>query len=162
MVDCGVHMIDLVRWMTESEVVQVVGYGAQVVDGYEAPDHAWAFLELENGMRADIEMSFTYAHTARDVAPQFTYEMIGTGGVAKFDRYGYRLEARHGQGTLHEQGAGEKDFDGMYRAFRDAIHSGEPGDLASPADAMRVSDLAWDATRQAMARFPKPAVVRPL
>jgi len=145
MIDCGVHMIDLIRWMSGEEIVDASGHGAWV-SNYEAADHVYAHLESESGIHGMVEMSFTYGHTAKFPAPQFTYELIGTGGVAKYDRNGYLLEARNGEGILKGPSEGEKNFDGMWHAFCHYIRTGESGDLASPRDALEATRIALETT----------------
>jgi predicted dehydrogenase len=151
LVDCGVHQIDLIRWMTGLEIKSWEGFGTWVSD-FEAPDHVVAQLQLENGITASVEVSFTYGHTAREPRSVFTYEVIGTGGVARFDRDGYILEARNGDGVRIGHGTGEKNFEGMYSQFAEFLHSGKSGNLASPNDAMVATEIAVDCTDQAIRR----------
>ena len=151
LVDCGVHQIDLIRWMTGLEIKSWDGFGAWV-SNYESPDHVIANLQLENGVTASIEVSFTYGHTARSPRSVFTYEVIGTGGVARYDRDGYILECRNGEGAISNPGHGEKSFDGMYAQFSRFLHTGEIGDLASPQDAIVATEIAVDCTDRAIAK----------
>ena len=153
MVDCGVHQIDLARWWLDSEVVQVRGSGAWV-STYEAPDHVYAHLDHDCGAHTFVEMSFTYGHTSRVPSPVFTYEIIGTGGVIRYDREGYRFEILDGSGLRAVPGASEKNFDGMYAAWRDAITAGSLTGLPDAEAGMRCMELAQEATRQAMAARP--------
>jgi predicted dehydrogenase len=151
LIDCGVHQIDLIRWMTGREVVSCDGFGAWVAK-YDAPDHVTCHLALEGGITASVEVSFTYGHTAREPPSFFTYELIGTGGVARFDRNGYVLEARNGEQVIRSEGASEKNFDGMYQQFARYMSSGELGALASPDDALVATKIALECTDRAMAR----------
>ena len=151
LVDCGVHQIDLIRWMTGLEIKMWDGFGTWV-SNYEAPDHVVAQLQLENGITASVEVSFTYGHTAKEPKSVFTYEVIGTGGVARFDRDGYILEVRDGEGVRLGHGTGEKNFEGMYAQFAEFLKSGEAGDLATPHDAMVATEIAVDCTDRAIAR----------
>lgn len=149
LIDCGVHQIDLVRWISGLEVKSCDGFGTWI-SNYESPDHITAHLQLENDVTASIEVSFTYGHTAHDPRSVFTYEMIGTGGVARFDRDGYILEARDGHGIIQVPGTGEKNFDGMYAQFLRYIEQGETGYLASPQDALIASEIAIECTDKAI------------
>ena len=151
LVDCGVHQIDLIRWMTGLEIRSWDGFGTWV-SNYEAPDHISAMLQLENDVTASVEVSFTYGHTAKDPRSVFTYEVIGTGGVARFDRDGYILEVRNGEGIRTAPGAGEKNFEGMYAQFAEFLHSGKTGDLATPQDALVATEIAVDCTDRAIQR----------
>ncbi len=151
LVDCGVHQIDLIRWMTGLEIKKWEGFGTWVSD-FEAPDHVVAQLQLENGITASVEVSFTYGHTAKEPRSVFTYEVIGTGGVARFDRDGYIVEARNGEGIHLGHGTGEKNFEGMYFQFAEFLRSGNAGNLATPHDAMVATEIAVDCTDQAIRR----------
>jgi predicted dehydrogenase len=149
LIDCGVHQIDLIRWLTGLEIRNNEASGAWI-SNYESPDHVLAFLRLEGGVTASVEVSFTYGHTAKEPLSWFSYEVIGTGGVARFDRNGYVLEARNGEGVLIGHGTGEKDFDRMYLQFAEYIHSGRVGDLASPRDAIVATEIAVSCTDMAI------------
>lgn len=150
MVDCGVHQIDLARWWLGSEVGRATGLGAWVVDDYEAPDHVWVHLDHQCGAHTMVEMSFSYGHTVKDPAPLFTYELIGTGGVLRYDRNGWLLEARHGQGNLVVPGASEKNFDEMHLHFAQALISGDPGHMPSGRDGLIATQIARSATDDAI------------
>ncbi len=154
MVDCGVHQIDLARWWLGSEVREVTAAGAWVA-GYEAPDHMYLHLNHENGAHTMVETSFSYGHTVREPRPQFTYDLIGDGGVLRYDRDGYILEARHGEGTLRVHGASEKNFDGMYHEFAKALSTGKPGEMATGQDGVIATRIARDATNQLIANHNK-------
>jgi len=141
MVDCGVHMIDLARWWLDSEPVRTTGAAAWVAD-YEAPDHIYLHLDHEKGEHSMVEMSFTYCHTAHDPINTFTYHVIGDGGVLRYDRDGYVLEARTGQETIRVPGASEKNFEGMYQTLVESIRTGDYSLMPSAADALIATRIA--------------------
>lgn len=145
MVDCGVHQIDLARWWLGSEVVRTTAAGAWVSE-YEAPDHVYVHLDHENGAHTMVEMSFTYGHTAARPRSQFVYELIGTGGVIRFDRDGYVLEILNGSGVFRGEGASEKNFAGMYAEFHRAVETGDPGMMPSASDGIMATRIAREAT----------------
>lgn len=155
MVDCGVHQIDLARWWINSPIESWHGEGAWVNhDKYDAPDHVYAHLRHRDGTHTMVEMSFSYCHTARDPINHFSYHVIGDGGILRYDREGWRLEARHGQGTLTVPGDAEKNFAQMYGAFYDAIQTGKMGDLPTPEDGLIATQIAKQVTDQVMSRLP--------
>jgi len=156
MVDCGVHLIDLARWWTGSEIVRVSGNGAWVAD-YEAPDHVYAHLDHENGCHTMVETSFSYGHTTHDPAPFFTYELIGDGGFIRYDRGTWRLEAHDGQAIHIGPSASEKGFWEMYADWARSLRSGDTRHLPSGHDALRASEFAVSATDQAIRRRIHPA-----
>ena len=149
MVDCGVHQIDLSRWWLGQEVERYEAAAAWVSD-YDAPDHVYLHLDHSRGAHTMVEMSFTYGHTAKDPLPHFSYHLIGTGGVLRYDRDGYVLEARTGQETLRVPGASEKNFSGMYAEFERALSTGEPGNLATARDGLVATRIARTATERAI------------
>jgi predicted dehydrogenase len=150
MVDCGVHQIDLARFWLGSEVVRSRASGAWVAD-YQAPDHMWLHLDHANGCHTTVEISYSYAHTARDVDPHFTYELIGTEGVIRYDRENRQLVVRNSQGTTHYPWADEKNFQGMYEAFVRAVESGDPGYLATAQDGLASMQISRAATEAVIA-----------
>jgi predicted dehydrogenase len=149
MVDCGVHMIDLARWWLQSEPVGFSESGAFVAD-YSAPDHMWLHMDHERGEHTTVEMSFTYCHTAREPINHFSYHLIGDGGLIRYDRDGYILEARTGDGTIRVPGASEKNFEGMYSSFVEAIQTGNHALVPSATDGLIATRIARTATDRLM------------
>lgn len=149
LVDCGVHQIDLARWWLGSEVVRGSGHGAWV-DAYEAPDHAFLHMDHANGAHTLVEISYSYAHTAKEPVSTFTYELIGTEGLIRYDRQARLFEVRDARGTRALPFASEKNFEGMYVAFVQALATGTPGDLPTAQDGIVASRLAHLATTQAI------------
>jgi predicted dehydrogenase len=150
LIDCGTHQIDLARWWTGSEVAEYHAEGAWLTD-YKAPSHVFLHLRHENGMRSAIEVSYSYTHNSRDPREIFTYDLIGDGGVLHYDRDGWQLEAR-GAETHVGRGASEKNFHGMYEGLRDALTSGDPGDMPSGEDGLIATQLAHRATDEMIQR----------
>jgi len=152
MVDCGVHMIDLARWWLQSEPVGQSGNGAWIDGDYEAPDHMWLHLDHESGCHTAVEMSFSYCHTATDPVNHFSYHLIGTDGLIRYDRDGWHLEVRNSRGTEVLPGASEKDFQGMYREWSHALHTGDLRDMPTGRDGLVVTRLARTATEECIAQ----------
>lgn len=164
MVDCGVHQIDLARWWTGSEFTRYTASGAWIDQDYQAPDHMWMHLDHANGVHTAVEMSFAYTHTARDPLAHFSYHLLGTDGLIRFDRDDWHFELRNSHGTEFMGGASEKNFTGMYHAWRDALESGTNGDLPSAHDGLLVTRIARSATERVIAArdpaaFPAAAVL---
>ena len=151
MVDCGVHQIDLAQWWLDSEVMRQTASGAWVDNEYEAPDHMWLHMDHENGAHTTVEVSFSYTHTAKEPISHFSYHLIGTEGLIRYDRDGWHFETRNGQGTTYYPGADEKNFVGMYHAWREALHTGDAGDLPTGRDGLRVTRIARTSTEQVIA-----------
>lgn len=152
MVDCGVHQIDLALWWLNSPVAHQVGIGAWVDNDFEAPEHVWLHLDHENGAHTTVEVSFSYAHTVKEPVDRFTYELMGTEGLIRYDRDGWKFEVRTSEATHWLPGGSEKNFQGMYAAFRDTLETGIIGDLPTAEDGLRVTRIARAATDEAIAR----------
>jgi predicted dehydrogenase len=149
MVDCGTHQIDLAQWWTASPVERVTGHGAWA-DEYDAPDHTWAHLTHANGAHTCVEISYSYGHTAQQPESVFQYELIGTQGVIHYDRNRHRFTLRNHAGTFEQTFHDEKGFEPMHAAFARALETGEPGNLPLAEQGLRVTDIAIEATRQAI------------
>lgn len=149
MIDCGVHFIDLARIFTGSEIVDAQGSGAWVAE-YEAPDWCLGTLTHENGAVTMVEVGFTYGHTVKEPRAIFTYDLIGSGGTARFERELSRLELRNGEGTVQAHGGWEKDFVGMYVWWAEALKTGVLGPLAGAKDARIASKWAFRLTETAI------------
>ena len=151
MVDCGVHQIDLARWWLDSDVARFQAAGAWVED-YRAPDHMWLHMDHETGAHTMAEMSFSYGHTARDPLTHFSYHLIGTEGMIRYDRDGWVFEVRTKYGTHHLPGASEKNFEGMHAAFALALETGDRGALPTGQDGLRATQIARQATELVIAQ----------
>jgi predicted dehydrogenase len=151
MVDCGVHQIDLARWWTGSEIIRVTGLGAWVeTEQYEVPDHVYLHADHADGCHTQVEISFTYGHTARDSRSEFWYELIGTEGLIRYNRQQRYFELVNRNGTQPLHWAEEKNFHGMYIAFRDALVNGTPGNMPTGADGLSATRYARIATEEAI------------
>lgn len=143
LVDCGVHQIDLARWWL-GEVASWSAAGAWFGD-HRAPGHVWLHLGHESGATTTVEVSYAYTHTAKAPRDVFMYELIGEGGLLRYDRNGYVLEARTGQETIRLPGASEKNFPGMYAALARRLR-GEPVVMPTAHDGLIATRIAREAT----------------
>lgn len=153
MVDCGAHQIDLAAFWLGSEVVKFTGHGAWV-DDYEAPDHVWVHMDHANGAHTMVEMSYSYHHTAKKPAVEFVYELIGTKGVIRYDKIAESLTMANEDGSTAFEFHGPKSFSGMYTEWHRALQTGESQLLTSAEDAMRVVEIARNATNEAIRNRP--------
>jgi predicted dehydrogenase len=150
MVDCGVHQIDLARWWLQSDIVRAQGIGVWVED-YPSPDHMYLHLDHASGAHTMVEMSFSYCHTAAEPIDHFSYHLIGTDGLIRYDRHGWHFEVRNSHGTWYPGGADEKNFAGMHAAFARALETGDRGYLASGQDGVLATRIARTATEEVIA-----------
>jgi len=154
MVDCGVHDIDLARWWLGSEVIRQQGAGAWVED-YEAPDHVYVHLDHANGAHTMVEISYTYCHTAKEPVHFFSYDLIGTDGVIRFDGLNGLLEVRSAEGTERFHYGSAKNFVGMYTEFAHALETGQPGNMPTAQDGLIATRIARTATEHIIANRPR-------
>ncbi|MHB8637657.1 MAG: Gfo/Idh/MocA family protein [Fimbriimonadaceae bacterium] len=161
LVDCGVHQIDLARWWLSREIIDWSAVGAWVED-HEAPDHAYLHLRHSGGALTTVEVSYTYTHTAHDPISHFTYQLIGTEGVIRYDREAGLFEVRHKDGIDILPWSHEKNFEGMYAAWSAALESGEMGNMPTGADGLVATQIARRATEAMIAtRRSGPSPGRP-
>lgn len=149
LVDCGVHQIDLARWWSGQEVADWTAAGAWV-ESHDAPDHVYLHLQHERGTHATVEISFSYGHTAKEPVSSFTYDIVGTEGVIRFDRERKLFELRNGHGTTPLEYASVKAFAEMYDAFYTALTGGSAAMLPTGRDGLIATRLATAATEQVM------------
>lgn len=159
MVDFGVHQIDLARWWLQSQVRWQKGIGVWL-DNYQAPDHMYLHMAHECGAHTMIEMSFSYNTTSREPRSHFMYELVGTDGVIRYNREEHSFELRNSHGTQHLPWHPEKSFTGLYHEFRDALRSGEPGDMPTADDGIIATHIAKQATEQAIGERDQPGKAR--
>jgi len=149
LVDCGVHQIDLSRWWLGSEIVRYQSAGAWLED-YEAPDHVYLHMDHANGAHTMIEISYAYCHTAKESIFLYSYDLIGTEGVIRYDMREETIEVRSVEGTTSYPITHGKNFPGMYTAFAMALDTGQPHGLASPEDGLIATRIARTATNDAI------------
>lgn len=150
MVDCGTHQIDLAQFWLNSEVVHYTGVGAWVEE-YEAPDHMWLHLDHANGAHTTVEISYSYHHTTPVKRNEFVYELIGTEGVIRYDREAASFVMNNASGAHKLDFYPEKEFLGLYDAFAAALRDGHSELLTSAESGQRVTEIAREATNQAIA-----------
>jgi len=150
MVDCGTHQIDLAAFWIGSPVRSFSAHGAWV-DDYEAPDHMWVHMDHADGAHTVVEISYSYHHTSKNLRSEFTYELIGTGGVIRYNRETESFTMENGEGRQEFPFAGEKNFEAMYEEWGRALVSGESALLTNAEDGMRVVEIARKATDDVIA-----------
>jgi predicted dehydrogenase len=160
MVDCGVHQIDLARFWLGSEVRDWQAAGAWV-DEFDAPDHMYLHMDHDNGAHTMVEISYSYCYTAKEPINQFVYELIGTGGVIRYDRGAKLFEMRTATGTTPLPFSPEKNFAGMYQAFAEALVTGHSDTLPTAEDGLVAARISRTATDQLVANHREASRTEP-
>ena len=150
MVDCGVHQIDLARFWTGSEVVAWTEAGAWV-DEYDAPDHMYLHMEHANGAHSMVEISYSYCHTCQQPINLFTYDLIGTKGIIRYDRGAKLFEMRNDKGVFSFDYSPEKNFKALYQHSRDALEQGGSDLLPTGLDGLMAAKISREAVERLMA-----------
>jgi len=80
--DCGVHDLDLARYLSGGEYEEVRAVGAIVESANPFPDHVIAHGRMDNGVLVSIAESAVWGYTAKD-RPVYeqSYRMVGDDGV---------------------------------------------------------------------------------
>ena len=150
LVDCGVHQIDLARWWLGSEATNWSAAAAWV-DEYEAPDHVYLHMNHDSGAHTMVEISYSFCHTTAEPINHFTYQLIGERGIIHYNREQKLFEVRTDKGTEKLPFANEKNFEGLYDAFAEALTTGKPGDLPTGTDGLMATKISREATQSVIA-----------
>jgi predicted dehydrogenase len=151
MVDCGVHQIDLARFWTGSEVQSWNAAGAWV-DDYDAPDHMYLHMRHASGAHSMVEISYSSCHTCQQPVNVFTYDLIGSKGLIRYDRNAKILDLRNQDGVFTMPFAPEKNFSALYEHFRDALEQGGSDVLPTGLDGLMAAKISREATDELMAQ----------
>jgi predicted dehydrogenase len=116
----GSHVVDLVRWLSGSEIKKVFSVSRSVVlkkEGIDTPDYYQSILELSNGGTAYIENCWIISEKAPNVF-EFSGEFVGTKGSTFINASHHRMIEKY---TELESGypdvSGIVDMDGKPTGF---------------------------------------------
>lgn len=76
LMDMGVHMIDLIHYVTGSNTKQVAGMHDTLAFNYEVEDSSNIMLRLDNGALCTVQSNFSIP----DEAAKWRFELFGTNG----------------------------------------------------------------------------------
>jgi predicted dehydrogenase len=116
----GSHVVDLIRWLTGSEVVRVFAVSRSVVlkqAGIDTPDFFQYILELKSGTTAMVENCWVVNESSPSVF-DFQCEFIGTKGTAYVNNSHHRMvETYTAKGIGFPDVAGAADLYGKPVGF---------------------------------------------
>jgi len=124
--DCGVHDLDMMRYMTGADYATISADGIVVEDENEFPDHIVMHGRMTNGVLATIEESAVWGHTAAET-PSYcqSYRMLGERGYLHASAESYKHEAElrvvSGEKQWTETRSSAKAWEQTYRQFFDMI-----------------------------------------
>lgn len=159
--DMGVHLIDLIQFVTDSKVARVAAFNDTQTFSYEVEDASSLILKLENGTQCCLQTNFNIP----DPAAKWRFEMFGTRGHLLGDTVigqvdtgeveamyvdgvgGYDAQQNNDQRAQSERLSGE--YGNLYtreiRSFCRSILTGEPliADARGAVEVQRVIEAAY-------------------
>lgn len=145
--DCGMHYIDIARWLTGSEYKT---WNAQAVRMWEWKDPWWLQTHgtFENGVVFDITQGHNYGQLAKDQTHNSYADIIGSKGIVRMTHdFKTAVVDIHGVTRTEriEKPYGGKNIDRLIDVFADSLKSGvRDSRLPSMRDAAIASEFAWD------------------
>ena len=79
--DCGIHYVDLARFLSGSEFQSISAYGQWAEPEFRGPGHMIVQSRMANGALALLESSFIYTHSSKTKLIFMQVELIGERGV---------------------------------------------------------------------------------
>lgn len=139
--DHTVHVADLMRWFTNSEVKTVYAESGALIHNAGIDDCGILNVQFENGIFATIDTSWAH-HKNYPIWPEVYLEIVGKKGVIKVDGFSqnervYSTETDEVNDVLW----GSSSDDGLIREFVDVLRTGrEPA--VTGVDGARAMEVA--------------------
>ena len=144
--DCGMHFIDIARWLAGSEYKT---WNAQAIRLWEWKDPWWLQTHgtFENGVVFDITQGENYGQLAKDQTHNTYADIIGTEGVVRMS-HDFRTAVVDIHGVTRteriERPYGGKNIDKLIDVYADCLRNGTSDSrLPSLRDAATASEFAW-------------------
>ena len=144
--DCGLHYVDLARWMAESEFKT---WHAQGLDFWDYGEPWWLNCHgtFENGVVFDITQGHIYGQLAKDLTHLSYNDIIGTKGVARMTHdFKTAVVEIHGvtKTIVEERPFGDKNIDILLNLFADSLEKKSLSPLLPTLrEAAMASEYAW-------------------
>jgi predicted dehydrogenase len=131
--DCGVHNLDLARYLSGGDFAEIHAIGTIVEAANRYPDHIITQARMTNGVLVSIEESAVWGYTAA-ARPHYVqaYRMVGENGVIESTHPSMnspdsgRLTVVSGQTQWTEDVTSAKAWDLIYGQFYDIIRGLPP------------------------------------
>lgn len=137
--DHTVHVADLMRWFTGSEVKTVYAESGELLHNKGIDDCGLLCVEFENGVFATIDTSWAH-HKNYTIWPEVYMEIIGTEGVIVLDAFRQNERVFY-ENTITDEVWGSNGDEGLVREFVEVVMTGrEP--LVTGIDGARAMEIA--------------------
>lgn len=131
--DCGVHDLDLARYMSGSDFGDIAAIGDIVEKANIFPDHIMMHARMRNGIMVSVEESAVWGYTAAErPAYEQSYRMVGENGILATrtdfggNEHCAQLKIVSGEKQWSEALPADKAWDETYRQFFQVIMGSEP------------------------------------
>lgn len=160
--DCGVHYLDLARFLSGSEFKTVSAMGQWVEPQFRYPGHILIQARMKSGVLAHIEASFVYTHRSRARTFFMHHEIIGERGLVSWmarppdpewrtvprrSHISGELQILTAQRTQVKSVQFAKQFDATYAEWAQCLRRGtmQGARLATGEDGARAAACMWRA-----------------
>lgn len=153
--DHTVHLVDLMRWYTGSEVREVYAEIGTRFHQIGVDDTGLLTFEFENGVVAALDPSWSRPQRSFPTWGDVTLEIVGTKGVMHLDAFAQHLvHYQESSGRAQHLGWGDDPDLRMLQSFISCIRTGN-APLASGHDGLQ-------ATQVALAAYESARLARPI
>lgn len=127
-IDCGIHMLDMARWLSGGEYERVRAEGTWAEPEFRYPSHIHMIARMTNGVMVSFEHSFAYSLNAKDRLDNHCIDVVGDRGVIRVTHPpdgGVRIDRTFEHETIVSDGGdGGKPWTSMYTRFASAVRTG--------------------------------------
>ena len=147
--DHTVHLADLMRWFTGSEVKSVYAESGALIHNAGIDDCGILNIEFDNEVFATIDCSWAH-HKNYTIWPEVYMEIIGTKGVLQVDafRQNERVYTTE-NGIINDYIWGSDGDEGLIREFVDVIRTGKAPSVTG-IDGERAMEIALTAYKSSL------------
>ncbi|MFA6840812.1 MAG: Gfo/Idh/MocA family oxidoreductase [Sphaerochaetaceae bacterium] len=139
--DHTVHLGDLIRWFTKSEITNVYCESGSLLHDKGIDDTGLVMVELNNGVFASIDCSWAH-HDNYPIWAQVDMEIIGTKGTMELKAFAQVIHLDdQTHGSFEDIAWSETGDEGLIREFIETCRTGKPP-LVSGLDGLRALEIA--------------------
>jgi len=120
--DHTVHVADLMRWFTNSEVKTVYAESGALIHNKGIDDCGILNVEFENGVFATIDASWAH-HKNYSIWPEVYLEVVGTEGVIVLDAFKQNQRV-YAEDNIYDDVWGSDGDAGLVQEFVDVLRTG--------------------------------------